>query len=59
MAKIVRTRVRVRIKRSVTGPLRGPVYEPGSRRLTVRYEKKSCRLPTPKGLVPDPEGGPV
>ena len=50
MAKIVRTRTRV--KRSLTGPPKGgPVYEPGSRRLTVRYEKKSCLLPTPRREV--------
>ena len=59
MAKIVRTRTRItRIKRKVTTPPRGVVYEPGSRRLTVRYEKKSCRLPTPEGVgMSTPVGG--
>ena len=40
----------VRIKRSVTTPRRGVVYEPGSRRLTVRYEKKKLPLTNPEGV---------
>ena len=62
-----RVRTRVRIKRNVTGPLRGPVYqprrgwykEPGSRRLTVRYEKEKRPLTNPEGVGTGPLRGPV
>ena len=63
MAKIVRTRVRTLNvalpdpSGSGTNPPKGLVYEPGSRRLTVRYEKKSCRLPTPSGWYEHPLRG--
>ena len=70
MAKIVRTRVRtlnVAWNQPRRGwyehPLRGcslrSVYEPGSRRLTVRYEKEKLPSYQPEGVGTGPLRGPV